>query len=422
MSNAFLTSLLVLTSIQALGQGTLSGTVSDANTHTPVTQANVSLVGGQATHDDTTDAKGNFILHLVSTVQRGDIVWLRVQKTGYDVYNEKVPVAAELPRPIQLVPSKPSRSNSGQSPNAESTASKKPPNEISDSTSSSDTIAVEVRRKVPVVEFSFTTSGEKRQRVPLSVLPQVLQIEPKPTLVKDEDLPKDVPVAGGTITVLRFGEGHMLLDTRDVPKGTTIRGQILAYVNVQKGSGEDNSTGVGAIAQGAGGSVQVGGSGNVSAPFGIAVAPGATAVHPTVINNGAPPLPTPNVKVCVSYPDVPAGQDRVAAVTFATDVQMVRPWFALFFDGPVLDGSATMPSAGFFGYGHMRADRMANPERSFVFRLDSINMGTNTWHPRDGVIKIVVPSKDRVQLIKVLAGAGDNPDVPFNENLTFKCD
>ncbi len=65
MSNAFLTSLLVLTCIQALGQGTLSDTVSDAKTHTPVTQANVSLVGGQATHDDTTDAKGNFILHLV---------------------------------------------------------------------------------------------------------------------------------------------------------------------------------------------------------------------------------------------------------------------------------------------------------------------------------------------------------------------
>lgn len=354
--------LLAIASLQSVGQETLSGIVFDAKTHAPVSQANVSLVGGQATHDDTTDASGKFVLHLISTVRRGDIVALRVQKAGYEVCSEKVAVAPELPMPIQLVPSETRRSKS------KAGKLQKTPTGKSASTGITDSVAVEVTRKIPPIEFSFTTSGDKKQRVPFSVRPQEVQIEPKPTLVKDEDLPADVPVTGGTITVLRFGDGYILLDTHDVPKGTTVKGQALTYVSPQM-AGKGEGSGASVTAQASGASVSVGGGANVSAPFGIAIAPGATVVQPTVINNGSPPLPTPTVKMCVSYPPVQTGKDHLTTVTFTTNVQIVRPWFALFFDGPVLDGSAEMQNAGFFGYLHTRADRMPNAERSFVFRL-----------------------------------------------------
>jgi hypothetical protein len=61
------------------------------------------------------------------------------------------------------------------------------------------------------------------------VFPTFIEVEPAPTGVQDADLPKDVAVNGGTITVLRFGQGYMLFDTHGVPIGMPIRGRILGY-------------------------------------------------------------------------------------------------------------------------------------------------------------------------------------------------
>jgi len=172
--------------------------------------------------------------------------------------------------------------------------------------------------------------------------------------------------------------------------------------------------GKGAVVNGPGASLQ-------NCPNGICIG-GDNSGTATVNNFGPLPLPTPNVKICASYSDAVQGQDHVTTVTFTTDVQITRPWFAVFFDAPVLDGSAIVTNAGFSGFSHGRAEKMPNPERSFWIRLDSINMGTNTWNPGDGPIKLTVPSKNRVQLVNVLGGAGENPDVPFPENLNFKCE
>jgi len=98
-----------------------------------------------------------------------------------------------------------------------------------DNIKASDSIAVEVRRAKPPVEFSFQTSGEKKQRITSSVFPTVIELEPAPTGVQDADLPKDVAVNGGTVTVLRFGQGYMMFDTHAVPVGTAIRGRIISY-------------------------------------------------------------------------------------------------------------------------------------------------------------------------------------------------
>ena len=85
---------------------TLPGVVTDSRTGAPVAGARVGLVGEQAAQDEWTDAKGNFILTLSSTVKSGQIVRLRVDKEGFETYDENVPVGGALPRQVHLVPAK----------------------------------------------------------------------------------------------------------------------------------------------------------------------------------------------------------------------------------------------------------------------------------------------------------------------------
>jgi hypothetical protein len=142
----------------------------------------------------------------------------------------------------------------------------------------------------------------------------------------------------------------------------------------------------------------------------------------TVNNFGPPPIPTPTVKVCADYPTVPAGQDYESVITLTTSSEFPRPFFALFFDGPVLDGTVER-SMGSYGYTHGRADKLPNPERSFIFRTIAMDLGgTPTWFPGDGSLKATVPSKVPVKLIRVMSGGGDDPDAVFNVNLVYSCD
>ena len=69
----------------------------------------------------------------------------------------------------------------------------------------------------------------------------------------------------------------------------------------------------------------------------------------------------------------------------------------------------------------LRAEKMPNPERSFGFRTTSINFGTTIWFPSDNAIKVTVPSKEPVSLVKVLSGGGDNPDTELTENVLYTC-
>ena len=141
----------------------------------------------------------------------------------------------------------------------------------------------------------------------------------------------------------------------------------------------------------------------------------------TVNNLGPLLLPTATVTVCATYPDVVAGEDFQSVVTFTTSRQLPRPWFALFFDGPVLDGSARRVK-GSYGYTHGRAEKLPNPENSFIFRTIAMELGgTSSWFPADGPIRATVSSKSRVQLIKIMAGGGDDPDIALPVNLVFSC-
>jgi hypothetical protein len=168
-----------------------------------------------------------------------------------------------------------------------------------------------------------------------------------------------------------------------------------------------NSPAIGSITQGPGSAVSINQQGGITAG--------------TVNNFGTPVLPTATVTVCATYSDAVAGEDFQSVVTFTTSSQLPRPWFALFFDGPVLEGNVGRVT-GSYGYTHGRAEKLPNPENSFIFRTTGMELGgTSSWFPSDGPIRATVPSKGRVKLIKVLSGGGDDPDVALNVNLVFSC-
>lgn len=156
----------------------------------------------------------------------------------------------------------------------------------------------------------------------------------------------------------------------------------------------------------------------VNAPGGIPIIGNKGVVNgPTVNNYGPPPLPTPTIAVCVSHP-----KENETAITLKTDVQITKPWFFFFFDGAIESGNFAMDGHTFGCNCPLRASLLRNSERSIGFRLVSIDWGTNIWFPRDGPIKATIESKTAVNLINILRGGGDNPDVGFPENIRFVCD
>ena len=94
---------------------------------------------------------------------------------------------------------------------------------------------------------------------------------------------------------------------------------------------------------------------------------------------GPPPLPTPTVTIHVSDSTTSEGQHTMQLV-MATSGEIMEPWYAFFFSGPVLEGSATS-DPGVFGYTHSRAGKLPEPEKSFVFRVRSIDWGVARWLP-----------------------------------------
>jgi hypothetical protein len=137
---------------------------------------------------------------------------VRVEKEGYRPYEEATGVS-DVTLQIAITPVSRARQKMlpKEAGSAPTTAPANPanapkPSGLSDNINLEANPTLEVRRRLPTIEFSFVTSGNKRQEVRLSVVPEFIQLEPKPTGVKESDLPKDVPVTGGTVTVLRFGQ------------------------------------------------------------------------------------------------------------------------------------------------------------------------------------------------------------------------
>jgi hypothetical protein len=138
--------------------------------------------------------------------------------------------------------------------------------------------------------------------------------------------------------------------------------------------------------------------------------------------SGPPPLPTPNVKVCVLLPE-PTKDGYSTKITLTTDGQIKRPFFVFLFDGPVEASTATDYEVDHhaFGVEFGRADKLPNPEGSSFFRLTSIDFGTNIRFPSDGPIKVNIQSKDLVKLINIMSGGGESNDRALIINITYHC-
>ncbi len=152
-----------------------------------------------------------------------------------------------------------------------------------------------------------------------------------------------------------------------------------------------------------------------NAPNGIAIG-GGIVNNPTVFNLGPPPQPKPTVTICISQARAAEGQHQTTVMTLRTEVKIKQPWYAFFFDGPVTDGNAGMDNHA-FGFTGARADKLPNPERTFWFKLISIDFGTNEWSPGEE-IKVTVHSEKPVHLVKILSGS---EDAGLDENIVFHC-
>jgi hypothetical protein len=80
---------------------TMSGFVTDQQSHNPIEGARVTAVGNQA-NPDTTDGSGSFILTLAEGVQEGNSLRIRVEKTGYRAYDKWVAVSSTIPLQVSL--------------------------------------------------------------------------------------------------------------------------------------------------------------------------------------------------------------------------------------------------------------------------------------------------------------------------------
>ncbi|HZR31651.1 MAG TPA: carboxypeptidase-like regulatory domain-containing protein [Terriglobales bacterium] len=98
--------LLVFADAQVQKRLTMSGVVSDQQSHAPVEGAAITLVGNQA-NLGTTDREGSFVLNLSVGVQEGSSVRIRVEKAGYKVYDKWVAVSTTIPLQVPLEPLSP---------------------------------------------------------------------------------------------------------------------------------------------------------------------------------------------------------------------------------------------------------------------------------------------------------------------------
>jgi hypothetical protein len=81
---------LPLHSIFAADGIVIRGIVTDFATKNPVAGAEVTAAGSQARAPDATDGTGRFDIALLPEIKNGALIRIRVQKSGYKVYDEKV--------------------------------------------------------------------------------------------------------------------------------------------------------------------------------------------------------------------------------------------------------------------------------------------------------------------------------------------
>src|SRR5258708_25406109 len=102
----FLTDVFVVPCVGAAQAKTLtmSGIVVDGQSRRPVAGAIVSVIGNRSKSPTTTDNDGKFIITFAQGVEEGTSVRIRVEKPGYEVYDEWQSATSVVPLPVSLRP------------------------------------------------------------------------------------------------------------------------------------------------------------------------------------------------------------------------------------------------------------------------------------------------------------------------------
>jgi hypothetical protein len=98
--------LVIVTSLLGIcgAQGTdltMSGVVTDSESHKSVAGATVNVVGNRA-NPSLSDGDGSFILNFGSGTHEGDSVRIRVEKSGYEIFDRLVPVSSAIPLQVRM--------------------------------------------------------------------------------------------------------------------------------------------------------------------------------------------------------------------------------------------------------------------------------------------------------------------------------
>jgi hypothetical protein len=121
------------------------------------------------------------------------------------------------------------------------------------------------------------------------------------------------------------------------------------------------------------------------------------------------------VAICISQLPPENGKHRMQLI-FNTSESVMEPWYALYFDRPVLDGFVSFADGtGAFAYTHDRT--RDQPANSFLFRVSNVDFGPPRWKP-GRALRALIPSETKVHLTKILTGSGE---LPFLERLEFPC-
>jgi hypothetical protein len=251
----------------------------------------------------------------------------------------------------------------------------------------------------PSTEFEYISNGLGAQAANIGAKPLKVWFAPSEVTLEPKDLPKELTINGNKVTISEFTGTGFTIDDHGI-QGIKVSGHVLEG---KKSASEQPPASPPPI--------QI----TNIAPGGFAIS-GGNVFNPTVNNLGPPPSPTPNVAVCISQATAPNTRQNITTIKLKTDVPITLPWYAFFFDGPIGAGSVGMDNH-VPGYSPGRATKMLNPDRSFVFRVFSIDFGTNVWSPNDQ-INVTIPSEKPVHLERILSGSGNEG---IFETFTFPC-
>jgi hypothetical protein len=85
-----------------VGNITMSGVVTDKQSHSSIQGATVTVVGGKA-NSANTDGEGLFILNFGPRAKEGEPIRIRIEKSGYQVYDATVALSSSIPLQVPLV-------------------------------------------------------------------------------------------------------------------------------------------------------------------------------------------------------------------------------------------------------------------------------------------------------------------------------